>query len=498
MKKKYYVGIDQGTTGVAVLLFDTRWKQVARGYCEERQFYPQAGWVEHDPFDVWHAVVTAMQRAMEEIQATPEEIICIGLDHEGESVVIWDKFTGKPIYPAIVWQDRRTARYCDMLKESYGKMVKEKTALPIDSYFSATKIAWILDTVPDSRAKMAQGRLLVGNMDAWLLWNMTGGTIHKTDVSTASRTMLYNVHTQSWDKELLDIFKIDETILPEICDSQHVFGKTMPSAFLEISAPVSGILVDQQAALLGQDCIRPGRVKTTYGTGCFMLMNTGEKMVNSPNGLLTTVAWSDTKKVTYALDGGIYIAGAATQWLRDGLKIITSALETEQMANCTENTHGLFFVPAFSGLAAPYWDSYARGMMIGITGNTSRADIVRATLESTAYQVRDVLEAMEKDSGTEITVMRCDGGASTNAFLMQFQADILGIPVEVPQITETTALGAAFMAALGIGEFSSIRDISHTWKLAKRYEPHMKEEEQDYLMNQWHRAVERARNWVVN
>lgn len=498
MKKKYYVGIDQGTTGVAVLLFDTQWHQVARGYCEEKQFYPKPGWVEHDPFDVWQAVVIATKRAMEAIGAMPEEIICIGLDHEGESVVIWDKYTGKPIYPAIVWQDRRTARYCDTLRGPYGTMVKSKTCLPIDSYFSATKLEWILQHVPDSREKIAEGRLLAGNMDAWILWNLTGGTVHKTDVSTASRTMLYNVTTQSWDEDLLSLFHIDKNILPEIVPSNSCFGKTSRHVFLGISAPISGILVDQQAALLGQACIRPGRVKTTYGTGCFMLMNTGDTIVDSPNGLLTTVAWSDTNNVTYALDGGIYIAGAATQWLRDGLQIIGSASETEQMARRIEDTHGLFFVPAFSGLAAPYWDSYARGMMIGITGNTSREDIVRATLESTAYQVRDVLDVMEKDSGTAITVMRCDGGASNNSFLMQFQADILGIPVEVPKITETTALGAAFMAALGIGEFASLRDVSHTWKLARRYEPQMSDEEQEILMTQWHRAVERARNWVVN
>lgn len=498
MKKKYYVGIDQGTTGVTALLFDRQWHQAACGYCEEKQLYPQAGWVEHDPFDVWRAVVRAMKLAMEQVDAKPEEIICIGLDHEGESVVIWDTCTGKPIYPAIVWQDRRTARYCDTLREPYGKMIGEKTCLPIDSYFSATKIQWILDHVPNSREQMAQGNLLAGNMDAWILWNMTGGAVHKTDTSTASRTMLYNVHTKSWDKKLLDIFQIDEGMLPEICDSCHVFGNTDPGAFLGITAPVSGVLVDQQAALLGQACIRPGRIKTTYGTGCFMLMNTGEKIVHSPNGLLTTVAWSDTNNMTYALDGGIYIAGAATQWLRDGLQIIASASETEGMARRIDDTHGLFFVPAFSGLAAPYWDSYARGMMIGITGNTSREDIVRATLESTAYQVRDVLEVMEKDSGTAITVMRCDGGASKNNFLMQFQADILGIPVEVPQITETTALGAAFMAALGIGEFSSLQDIAHTWKLDRRYEPRMKDDEQKWRMNQWHRAVERARNWVIN
>ncbi len=496
MAKKYYVGIDQGTTGVTVLLFDQKWKVVGRGYCEEKQLYPNAGWVEHDPLNVWHSVQMAMSRAMQQAEATPEEICCIGIDHEGESVVIWDRYTGKPIYPAIVWQDRRTARYCDTLQAKYGKIVKAKTALSIDAYFSATKLQWILDHVESARHWMKQGRLLAGNMDAWLLWNMTGGNAYKTDSSTASRTLLYNVQKNQWDNELISIFQLDGCLLPDICNSYGIFGMTKPSSFLGIEAPISGLLVDQQAALLGQACTRPGRVKTTYGTGCFMLMNTGTQLVRSNNGLLSTVAWQIEGKRTFALDGGIYIAGAATQWLRDNLQIIHSAAETEKMAKSIPHTNGLFFVPAFSGLAAPYWDSYARGMMIGITANTTREDIVRATLEATAYQVRDVLDIMERDAKTAITVMRCDGGASSNGFLMQFQADILGIPVEVPVIADTTALGAAFMAALGIQLFGSLDDISRTWKLARRYEPHMSDDEQEYLMKQWHRAIERAQKWI--
>jgi glycerol kinase len=498
MSKKYYVGIDQGTTGVTAILFDTQWRQVARGYCEEKQIYPHAGWVEHDADNVWGAVQASLQDAMRQAEAIPSDIICIGLDHEGESIIIWDRKTGKPIYPAIVWQDRRTAIYCDTLREKYGNIIKAKTQLPVDAYFSATKIQWILNHVEHAREWMAQGRLYAGNMDSWLLWNMTGGKIHATDGSTASRTMLYNIHTGMWDPDILKIFDISEQIMPAIKNSCDDFGVTDPMAFLGITAPIGGVIVDQQAALLGQACTVSGRVKTTYGTGCFMLMNTGKHIVDSPNGILTTVAWQIAGERTYALDGGIYISGAATQWLRDGLQIIKSASETEAMAQRISNTHGLYFVPAFSGLAAPYWDSYARGMMIGITGNTSREDIVRATLESTAYQVKDVLDAMEKDSHTDITVMRCDGGASTNEFLMQFQADIMGIPVEVPAITDTTALGAAYIAAMGIGELSTLWDVSRTWKLSRRYEPKMSEDEQETLMYQWHRAIKRAQKWVIH
>lgn len=498
MSKKYYIGIDQGTTGVTAILFDRKWQQVARGYCEEKQIYPQTGWVEHDPEDIWLAVKTAVNQAMQKSDALPSEIICIGIDHEGESVVVWDRFTGQPIYNAIVWQDRRTARYCDTLNEKYGKIIREKTHLLVDSYFSATKIQWILDHVENARVWMKQERLLAGNMDAWLVWNMTNRRVHATDSSTASRTMLYDIQSQSWDQEILGLFQIDRTLLPDIRDSSADYGSADPTTFLGISAPISGVIVDQQAALIGQACIVPGRVKTTYGTGCFMLMNTEDQIVDSKNGILTTVAWRLKGKQTFALDGGIYISGAATQWLRDGLKIIRSATETEAMAQSITSTHGLFFVPAFSGLAAPYWDSYARGMMIGITCNTTREDIVRATLESTAYQVRDVLDLMEKDSQTAITIMRCDGGASSNEFLMQFQADIMGIPVEVPVITDTTALGAAFIAGLGIGEFNSLSDVARAWKLARRYEPRMSEDEQESLMHQWHRAVQRAQKWILD
>ena len=498
MKKKYYLGIDQGTTGVTAILFDRRWTQVSRGYCEEKLYYPKAGWVEHDPEDVWQCVLRSVLSAMEQVGATGNDIICVGLDHEGESVAIWDEQTGKALYNSLVWQDRRTAAYCDTIRSKYGKIIKEKTHLPVDSYFSATKLQWLLEHVDSVPELLQKKRLRVGNMDAWVLWKMSGGAVHCTDGSTASRTMLYNVQKQCWDDDLLELFGIPKEILPTICDSNLLFGWTNPASFLGISAPISGVLNDQQAALLGQACTMPGKVKTTYGTGCFMFMNTGEHIVDSPNGILPTVAWLVDGKATYALDGGVYISGAATQWLRDGLQIIESAADTDAIASSIDDTNGLFFVPAFTGLAAPYWDSYARGMMIGITGSTTREDIVRATLESTAYQVKDLLDVMEKDTRSSIPLMRCDGGASNNQFLMQFQADILGIPVEVPVIKETTALGAAFMAALGIGEFDSLDDVKYTWKLERQYEPSFSDDKRESMLHEWHRAVERSRNWAIN
>lgn len=498
MAKKFYLGLDQGTTGTTAILFNESWNLAGRGYQEITQIYPQAGWVEHDAQEVWQSVLDAIRQAMQQADAAPGDIACIGIDHEGETVLLWDKLTGKPVYNAIVWQDRRTARYADSLSAQYGDMVRQKTGLIIDSYFSGTKLQWILDNVEEARALMRQGRLLAGNMDAWLVWKMTHGKVHVTDASTASRTMLFNIHTGTWDEDILEMLKLNTSILPQLCDSAKVYGNADPMDLLGISAPISGLIVDQQAALFGQNCVLPGAIKTTYGTGCFMLMNTGDSPVYSPNGILTTVAWQLGGKLSFALDGGIYIAGAATQWLRDGLKIIRSAAETEAMARRAGDNGGVYFVPSFTGLAAPYWDSYARGMMIGITGGTTQEHIVRATLEATAYQVKDVLDVMQKDSNVPISVMRCDGGATVNQFLMQFQADILGIPLDVPEITDTTALGAAYMAALGIGVFSSVHDLSGFWKLSRHYEPRMSADERESLLFQWHRAVERARHWIAD
>ena len=492
---KYYLGLDQGTTGVTAILFDEHWQQAARGYREIRQIYPQAGWVEHDAIDIWESACFAVQQAMDAAGAQGSDILCIGLDHEGESVMLWDKVTGEPLYNTIVWQDRRTAAAAEALSASHGAYILERTGLAVDAYFSALKLRWLLDNVPAAKEKLAQGRLAAGNMDAWLAWNITGGA-HVTDPSTASRTMLMNLHSCDWDEEVLALLDIPRSILPQIRDSAAGFGHADPGRFCGISAPLTGMLNDQQAALFGQTCFDAGDVKTTYGTGCFMLMNTGSKPVASAEGLVTTVAWRINGETTYALDGGVYISGAATQWLRDGLQIIENAAQTEAMARSVSDSGGVYFVPAFTGLAAPYWDSYARGMMIGITGGTTREHIVRATLESTAYQVGDLLRAMEQDSGVTIRAMRCDGGAVVNGFLMQFQSDILDLPVHIPEIRDTTALGAAFMAALGAGFAGSADELRQCWRLARCYEPQMGGDERERLLDEWHRAVERCRGWA--
>lgn len=496
MAKKYYLGMDQGTTGTTTLLLDEKWNLVARGYKEHSQHYPQPGWVEHNPMEIWDSVLESINMALDIAGAKPNEIACIGLDNQGETVMLWDKETGIPVYNAIVWQDRRTARYADAMTELYGSQIREKTGLMIDAYFSATKIKWIIDNVPGVKEKIKAGKILAGTLDSWVIWKMTHGRVHVTDPSTASRTMLMNIHTGKWDQDILDIFEIDRKILPEICDSSTVYGYTDPLDFFGASIPIAGSVVDQQAALFGQACYTPGSIKCTYGTGCFMLMNTGDKPVYSKNGLLTTVAWSLNNKMTFALDGGIYITGAATQWLRDGLKIIKNASETEQMAYDAKSNGGVYFVPAFAGLAAPHWDSYARGTMLGITGGTTREHIVRATLESTAYQVKDNLDVMNLDASIPIKIMRVDGGAVKNNFLMQFQSDILGIPVDIPVINDTTPLGAAYLAALGIGDYKDINELAGNWKLAKRFEPKMSVDERETLLYNWHKAVERAKNWV--
>lgn len=493
---KFYMGIDQGTTGTTVLILDEDWNCLSRGYKEHTQLFPKPGWVEHDPMEIWEKILESVDMASKQAGVNMEDIVCIGLDNQGETVMLWDNVTGVPVYNAIVWQDKRTAKEADALAEKYKAMIREKTGLVVDAYFSATKIKWIIDHVPGVKEKIAKHRINAGTLDSWMIWKMTHGKVFVTDQSTASRTMLFNVHTGQWDDEILDILDIPKSILPEIKDSAEVYGYTDPLDFFGAGIPISGSVVDQQASLFGQTCFEPGTVKTTYGTGCFMLMNTGDKPVYSENGLLTTVAWGIEKgAMTFALDGGIYIAGAAIQWLRDKLQIIECASETEKLAENVEDTGGVFFVPAFSGLAAPHWDQYARGTIVGITGGTTREHIVRATLESMAYQVKDNLDVMVGDSGIKISAMRVDGGASVNEFLMQFQADILGIPVDVPQITETTALGAAYLAAYGIGEFKSLNEIKGKWKLKRRYEPSMDQVTRERLLSKWHRAVERARNW---
>ncbi|MCH9030040.1 MAG: glycerol kinase GlpK [Bacteroidetes bacterium] len=492
---KYYLGIDQGTTGTTAIIFNEEWNICGKGYSEHKQYYPKPGWVEHDPVEIWNKTKESVAVALDQAKIKAKELRAIGLDNQGETCMVWDKNTGKPIYNAIVWQDRRTAKVADELKDKCGDLITKKTGLTVDAYFSALKIKWILDNVKDAWSKVDKGELLVGTLDTWLLWKMTETQIYITDSSTASRTMLFNLQSNQWDDEILDIIGIPKSILPEIKDSAEIYGYTSTD-FIGAKIPIAGSVVDQAAALFGQACFDKGSVKTTYGTGCFMLMNTGDKPIVSKNGLITTAVWSINKNVTFALDGGVYIAGAAIQWLRDGLKIINSADETEALAKSVSDSGGVYFVPAFTGLAAPYWDQYARGMMIGITGGTTRAHIVRATLEAIAFQVAENLEVMRKDSGMDIDFMRVDGGAVVNCFLMQFQSDILGIPIDVPVINETTALGAAFLAALGIGDFNTLDEISNIWKLSKRYEPKITEDERHSQIEQWKRAVKRSRKWV--
>lgn len=498
MARKFYLGLDQGTTGTTAILLNENWKIAGYGYKEHTQIYPQPGWVEHDPIEIWNSMLEAIEAAIKNAGASASEIACIGLDNQGETCMIWDKNTGTPVYNAIVWQDRRTARYADRLAEEHSDMIRQKTGLVIDAYFSATKFKWILDNVDGAAEKAKKGDLIGGTLDAWMIWKLTHGKVHVTDHSTASRTMLFNVHTGKWDDEILSVMELPKNILPEIRDSAETYGYTDPLNFFGAKVPISGSVVDQQAALFGQACYAPGNVKTTYGTGCFMLMNTGDKPVYSENGLLTTVAWSLNNKMTFALDGGVYITGAAIQWLRDKLRIIETAPQTDEIARSVKSNGGVYFVPAFVGLAAPYWDQYARGTIVGITGGTTREEIVRATLESVAYQVKDNLDVMNKDAKIPIEIMRVDGGMVTNNFLMQFQADILGIPVDVPEIIETTALGAAYLAAVGVGEYKNPEELISNWKLAKRFEPKMNADERESLLHKWHRAVERAREWEEN
>ena len=496
MAGKYYLGLDSGTTGTTALVMDQDWNVAGRGYKELTQRYPHPGWVEHDAMEIWDSVLYAVSEACRKAGINATQLRCIGIDNQGETVVLWDKTTGIPVYNAIVWQDRRTAKYADSITEKYGNMVREKTGLMIDAYFSATKIRWIIDNVPGVREKIKEKKILAGTLDTWLIWKLTHGQVFVTDVTTASRTMLMNIHTGQWDQDILDALDIDKSMLAEICDSSHIYGKTDPLDFFGTEIPISGSAVDQQAALFGQACYKPGAIKCTYGTGCFMLMNTGDKPIYSRNGILTTVAWGLNGKMTFALDGGVYVTGAATQWLRDGLKIIDNADQTEAMAVAAGNNGDVYFVPAFSGLAAPHWDSYARGTIIGITGGTTREQIVRACLEATAYQVKDNLDVMKLDANIPITAMRVDGGAVANGFLMQFQADILGIPVDIAAVHDTTPLGAEYLAALAIGDFHDLDEIQAKWKLERSYEPKMSVDERETLLYKWHKAVERSKNWA--
>ncbi|MBS7657773.1 MAG: glycerol kinase GlpK [Candidatus Bathyarchaeia archaeon] len=498
MNKKYILGIDQGTTGTKAVIFDENANQISLGYKEIPRIHPKPGWVEQDPELIWLATMDAVNEAFKKSKVNPNEVLAIGIADQGETVIIWDKTTGKPIYNAIVWQCRRTAKICEELKKNkeFSEEVRKKTGLAIDPYFSATKIKWILENVPNALEKAREGKLLFGTTDSWLIWKLTNGEAHVTDYATASRTMLLNIHSLKWDDEIIEQLNIPKNMLPELKSNSEIVAETNPKTFFNVRIPISGVIVDQQGALFGQCCFKPGMVKNTYGTGCFALMNTGETPVFSNHGLLTTIAWVVNKKVNYALDGGVYVAGAAVQWLRDGLKIIKDAKQTEDIVKSTSTTGDVFFVPAFVGLAAPYWDPYARGLIIGITEGTTLNHIVRATLESIAYQVYDVIECMKLDSKLELNILRVDGGAVNNSFLMQFQSDILGVPLEVPEVTETTALGAAFLAGLSVGFWSNLKDLEEKRRIKRVYTPKMEVKERLKLIQKWRKAVERAMKWA--
>lgn len=498
MNKRYIIAIDQGTTSSRAIIFDRRGsKAVAMKSKPFRQIYPNPGWVEHDALEIWASQLEVLKDVLKESGIRPDEIACIGITNQRETVVVWDKNTGKPVCNAIVWQCRRTAPICDQLKaKGLKETVQEKTGLVIDAYFSGTKIKWILDNVEGARERAQKGGLLAGTIDTWLIWNLTGGKTHVTDYSNASRTMLFNIRELKWDRELLDELGIPENMLPGVVPSSGIAGETAEE-ILGTKIPISGIAGDQQAALFGQACFDAGSAKNTYGTGCFILMNTGITPVQSKNNLLTTIAWCIGNQVEYALEGSVFIAGAAIQWLRDELKIIESAPQSDIEAEKVEDTGGVYLVPAFTGLGAPYWDMYARGVIVGLTRGTKREHIIRATLESIAYQSRDVFEAMKLDSGIQLKELKVDGGASVSRFLMQFQADIMNVTVKRPKITEVTALGAAYLAGLGVGLWSSKEEISREWELDKVYTPSMDEKTRNNRYSGWKRAVERAMKWEI-
>lgn len=495
--KRYFLGIDQGTSGSTALLTNESWDVVAQKTVSHKQIYPHPGWVEHDPEEIWQAIQTAVADVLNQVGASAAQIVSIGIDHQGETCTVWDKKTGEPIYNALVWQDRRTAEYADELNDKYGDFIMERTGLGPDAYFSATKVKWILDNVEGARERVKKGELMAGTLDTWLIWRFTGGGAFITDTSSASRTMMMDIKKGEWDQELLDIYDIPRQILPEIVNSSQIYGHTKPDTFFGAEVPVAACITDALAALMAQACLDKGDIKTTYGTGCFMYLNLGEEMKYSKNGLITVSAWKINDKITYAYDGGVYIAGAAVQWVRDNMRFVSNSAETEQIALSMKDTGGVYFVPAFAGLAAPHWDQYARGMMIGLTGGTTSEQIVRATLESIAFQVYDNAQVMKLDSGYDFTSMKVDGGPVANRFLMQFQADLLGKPVEVPVVEEMTAYGAAFLAALAVGEFDSVEDVRKCWKLQCMYEPKMSVDEREFRIEQWHRAVERCKNWEI-
>ena len=493
---KYIMALDQGTTSSRCILFDKKGNMCSVAQKEYKQYYPKPGWVEHDPKEIWSSQISVATEAMSKISVDAEDIHAIGITNQRETTIVWDKKTGEPVYPAIVWQCRRTADMIEkMEKDGMSELVRKKTGLIPDAYFSGTKLKWILDHVEGARERAERGDLLFGTVETWLIWKMTKGKVHVTDYTNASRTMLFNINTLQWDDEILAELDIPKCILPEPKPSSCIYGETDPS-YLGGPIPIGGAAGDQQSALFGQTCFNPGEAKNTYGTGCFMLMNTGEKPIFSKNGLVTTIAWGLDGKVNYALEGSIFVAGAAIQWLRDELRIIDSAPDSEYMAKKVKDTNGCYVVPAFTGLGAPHWDQYARGTIVGITRGVNKYHIIRATLESLAYQVNDVLEAMKADSGIELAALKVDGGASANDFLMQTQADIINAPVNRPQCVETTAMGAAYLAGLAVGYWSSKEDVIKNWAIDKTFEPKIEAAEREKRIRGWNKAVKYAYGWA--
>ncbi len=489
---KYIMALDLGTTSCRCILFNHRGEICSVAQKEFTQYYPQAGWVEHDAEEIWATQLGLMYEAMGKLDVTPADIAGIGITNQRETTVVWDKASGRPIHKAIVWQCRRTAEYCDLLKmRGYAQMFQEKTGLVLDAYFSGTKLHWLLENVPGARAKADAGELLFGTIDSWIIWKLTGGKVHVTDYSNASRTLMFNIHTLAWDEEILTVLGVPKNMLPEVKPSSCIYGVTDTKLFDE-NIPIAGAAGDQQCALFGQACFAPGEAKNTYGTGGFLLMNTGEKPVASKNGLVTTIAWGVGGKVEYALEGSIFVAGAAVQWLRDELGLIRTAAESEELASSVPDANGCYMVPAFVGLGAPHWDQYARGAIVGLTRGVNRRHIVRATLESIAYQVSDVLQAMEEDSGIKLASLQVDGGACANNFLMQVQADIINAAVARPQCIETTAMGAAYLAGLAVGYWHSKDEIKQNHSIAQTFTPNMDEAKRARLLQGWRRAVRAA------
>ena len=492
---KYIIALDQGTTSCRAVIFNSEGKIVGAEQREFTQIYPSPGWVEHNAIEIWNVQLATMREVLVKTDIKAEEIAAIGITNQRETAVVWDKVTGEPIYNAIVWQSRQTAGICEEMKAAgHEDYVNATTGLVVDAYFSGTKVKWILDKIPGARERAAKGELLFGTMDTWLIWNLTKGKVHVTEYTNASRTMMFNIKDLKWDEKMLEILDVPKEMLPEVKQSSEVYGNVDKSIF-GIEIPISGAAGDQQSALFGQACFKPGMVKNTYGTGCFMLMQTGEKLIPSKNGLLTTIAWGVDGKVEYAIEGSIFIAGAVIQWLRDELKIIDHASDSEYYATQVKDSNGVYVVPAFAGLGAPYWDMYARGTIVGLTRGANKYHIVRAALESIAYQSKDLISAMEEDSGIKLTTLKVDGGAVANNFLMQFQSDILGVPVERPEVIETTALGAAYLAGLAVGFWDSKQSVVDGWNLDTEFKPNMEEQNRKDMYAGWKKAIGRSENW---